>query len=155
MLIADSHGDRPSASGSHVGVQWRFRQRAFRILLDQNAPRAGPISGQDGVAERWIWLRLKLIADAGLVRPAQCRQIDFPRHRFTGGEAEDADYPFTTLHPGSAWLRIDAVESVLRGGGVGPIIPGSDRGRGMRGVGAAATASSPMSSACRVIPASR
>ncbi len=84
-------------------------------------------TGQEG-EEMWVWLRLKLLADVGLVGLPNAGKSTF-LNSVTNASAKVGDYPFTTLRPQLGVVRHKGREFVIAD--IPGLIEGAAEGAGI------------------------
>src|ERR671920_2139721 len=133
QILADDEERSLLADLTKVGQRFVFlkgglggRGNASYKTSTNRAPRQHQ-TGEDG-EEMWVWLRLKLLADVGLVGLPNAGKSTF-LNSVTNATAKIGDYPFTTLHPQLGVVRPKGREFVVAD--IPGLIEGAAEGAGI------------------------
>ncbi len=133
QILADDQERTLLADITRIGQRFTLLQggmggrgNASYKTSTNRAPRQHQ-TGEPG-EEMWVWLRLKLLADVGLVGLPNAGKSTF-LNSVTNASAKIGDYPFTTLHPQLGVVRHKGREFVLAD--IPGLIEGAAEGAGI------------------------
>ena len=123
-LIADLARPEQTAVLARGGAGGLGNTR-FKSSINRAPRQATP--GEPG-EERWLWLRLKLLADAGLLGLPNAGKSTFLA-AVSRARPKIADYPFTTLEPKLGTVTVDHESFVIAD--IPGLIEGAHEGAGL------------------------
>jgi GTP-binding protein len=133
QILADDEGRTLLADLTQAGQRVTFlkggmggRGNASYKTSTNRAPRQHQ-GGEEG-QEAWVWLRLKLLADVGLLGLPNAGKSTF-LNSVSNASAKVGDYPFTTLRPQLGVVRHKGREFVLAD--IPGLIEGAAEGAGI------------------------
>lgn len=98
---------------------------SYKSSTNQAPYRADP--GEEG-EEAWVWLRMKIIADIGLIGMPNAGKSTL-LSAVSRARPKIADYPFTTLHPNLGMVKVDNGEMLIAD--IPGLIEGASEGAGL------------------------
>lgn len=98
---------------------------SYKSSTNQAPYRADP--GEPG-EEAWVWLRMKIIADIGLIGMPNAGKSTL-LSAISRARPKIADYPFTTLHPNLGMVKVDNAEMLIAD--IPGLIEGASEGAGL------------------------
>lgn len=123
-LLADMMEPGQKYIAAHGGTGGRGNN-SYKSSTNQ-----APYEADEGTPgeEMWVWLKLKLIADAGLVGLPNAGKSTF-LSAVTRAKPKIADYPFTTIYPNLGMAQIDETEILIAD--IPGLIEGASEGVGL------------------------
>ncbi len=124
IVLADMIKDGDTFTVAKGGKGGRGND-SYKSSTNQAPEQADP--GTPG-EELWVWLKLKIIADAGLIGLPNAGKSTF-LSVISRAKPKIADYPFTTIHPNLGMARVD--DNMILVADIPGLIEGASTGVGL------------------------
>lgn len=124
IVLADMIKDGDTFTAAKGGKGGRGND-SYKSSTNQAPEQADP--GTPG-EELWVWLKLKIIADAGLIGLPNAGKSTF-LSVISRAKPKIADYPFTTIHPNLGMARVD--DNMILVADIPGLIEGASTGVGL------------------------